>query len=411
MTRRDVGAPARDALARRLSTAVGGLSERPAGPAYVVDLEAFDANAADLARRAGGTPIRIASKSVRIPALLTRALALPAFRGVLAYSLAEALFLHRTGVCDDLVLGYPVVDRTALAALLTDESAAGAITLMTDDPAQLDVVDQVRASLPGSPRTTVRVAIDIDAGLRRFGQHLGPKRSPLHELADVVRFAEHVLARPGFRLVGVMTYEGQVAGVPDTVPTQRAKSAVVRKMKSASVRQLDERRHEVAAALSPLVELEFWNSGGTGSLETSAVAPVTELAAGSGLLVPHLFDHYRSFDAEPAAFLGVPVVRRPSASAVTVAGGGFIASGAIGADRAPLPWAPAGLALTSMEGAGEVQTPLTGPGTERLRVGDLVWFRHAKAGEPAEHVRQAHLVQGEQVVDTVATYRGLDQVW
>ncbi|MDP3892754.1 alanine racemase [Nocardioides sp.] len=408
---RGPGARARDDLARRLSTAVGALPERPPGPAYVVDLDAFDANAADLARRAGGTPVRIASKSVRVPALLARALALPPFHGVLAYSLAEALFLHRSGVSDDLVLGYPVVDRTALAALLADEAAASAITLMTDDPAQLDVVDEVRASLPGQPDTPVRVAIDVDAGLRRLGQHLGPKRSPLHDISDVVRYAEHVLARPGFRLVGVMTYEGQVAGVPDAVPGQRAKSAVVRKMKAASVRQLDERRHAVAAALAPLVDLELWNSGGTGSLETSAVPPVTELAAGSGLLVPHLFDHYRSFTAEPAAFLGVPVVRRPSASTVTVAGGGLIASGPVAADRAPVPWAPAGLSLTGMEGAGEVQTPLTGPGTNGLRIGDLVWFRHAKAGEPAEHVRQVHLVQGDAVVDTVPTYRGLDQAW
>jgi D-serine deaminase-like pyridoxal phosphate-dependent protein len=128
----------------------------------------------------------------------------------------------------------------------------------------------------------------------------------------VVALARAVLERPGVALVGVMTYEGQVAGVPDAVPGSRARSAAVRAVKAASVRQLRERRAEVAAALSELVELEFWNAGGSGSVETSAADPVvTEVTAGSGLLGPALFDHYRSFRPRPAAFFGVPVVRRP----------------------------------------------------------------------------------------------------
>lgn len=401
----------RDALARRLTAAVARLDPAP-GPRYVVDLDAFDANAADLRRRAGGTPIRVASKSVRVPALLRRVLALDGFHGVLAYTLAEALHLHATGVSDDIVLGYPSVDGASLAALLRDEAAAAAITLMTDDPAHLDVVDRVRASLPDQPTTTVRIAIDIDAGLRLGpAGHVGPKRSPLFDIDDVVRFADHVVGRAGFALVGVMTYEGQVAGVPDAVPGQRAKSAVIRRLKSTSVTRLDDRRRALAAALAERVTLEFWNSGGTGSIETSTVAPVTEVAAGSGLLVPHLFDHFRSFRPRPAAYLGFPVVRRPNAGTATVAGGGLIASGATGKDRSPVPWAPAGLQLTGHEGAGEVQTPLTGPGAAALRIGDLVWFRHGKAGEPAEHVQQVHLVSGTGVVDSVPTYRGLGHCW
>ena len=104
-----------------------------------------------------------------------------------------------------------------------------------------------------------------------------------------------------------MTYEGQVAGVPDGVPGQRARSLVVRRMKSLSLSQLEARRAEIAAALGEVVELEFWNGGGSGSVEASADDPVvTEIAAGSGLLVPGLFDHYQSFDPRPAAFFGGP---------------------------------------------------------------------------------------------------------
>jgi D-serine deaminase-like pyridoxal phosphate-dependent protein len=416
----DVAAGARSTtgrhhLARRLTDAVAGL-EDPATPLVLVDLDAFDANADDLVRRAAGTPVRVASKSLRVPALLERALAHDGFAGVLAYTLREALWLADQGISDDIVLGYPSVDRGALRRLLADERALATVTLMVDDPAHLDLVDEQRRGVGaaegahGTP--DVRVAIDIDAGLRLGRSHVGPKRSPLHDPAEVVRFARHVVDRPGFRLVGVMTYEGQVAGVPDEVPHQRAKSMVVRRLKSASMTQLADRRGAIARQLSTVVDLEFWNGGGSGSIEATAADPaVTEVAAGSGLLVPTLFDHYQSFEPRPAAFFGVPVVRRPSDGIVTVAGGGFVASGPTGKDRAPTPWAPPGLHLTGLEGAGEVQTPLTGPTAAELSIGDWVWFRHAKSGELAEHTNVVHLVSGDRVVDTVPSYRGLGCAW
>jgi D-serine deaminase-like pyridoxal phosphate-dependent protein len=399
---------ARNRLWARLSTAVAALDPPPPTPVMVVDLDAFDANAADLTRRASGKPIRVASKSLRVPALIERALARPGFRGVLAYTLREALWLDEQGITDDVVLAYPTVDRAALAELVASPSAASHITLMVDDMAQLDLVDSVRQTHD----VEVRVALDIDAGLRFGGQHVGPKRSPLHDTEDVVRFARQVTERDGFALVGVMTYEGQVAGVPDSVPSQRARSLVVRRLKSASMSQLAERRRVIAQKLAAFTELEFWNAGGSGSVEaTAADRSVTEIAAGSGLLVPGLFDHYQSFKPRPAAFYGLPVTRRPSDTMVTVHGGGFIASGAVGADRAPIPWAPPGLHLTSLEGAGEVQTPLTGHPAALLKIGDLVWFRHAKSGELFEHTTTVRLLAGDGFVDEVPTYRGCGRAW
>jgi D-serine deaminase-like pyridoxal phosphate-dependent protein len=395
---------ARHHLARRLNAALAG-DESATTPMVVVDLEAFDANANDLVRRAGNKPVRLASKSLRIPALMHRALAVRGFAGVLAYSLREALWLVREGVTDDAVMGYPTVDRGALRALLADADARSRVTLMVDDPAHLALVEAC-GEVAG-----VRVAIDIDAGLRMGRSHVGPKRSPLHDTSEVVAFAQDVLAR-GFSLVGVMTYEGQVAGVPDDVPNQRARSLVVRKLKAASVAQLEERRTEIAQGLREVVDLEFWNGGGSGSVESTVADPVvTEVAAGSGLLVPGLFDHYESFEPRPAAFYGLPVVRRPGGGLATVAGGGFVASGASGKDRLPIPWAPPDLHLTSLEGAGEVQTPLTGPGARLLQIGDWVWFRHAKSGELAEHTNLVHLLEGESIVDTVPSYRGLGLAW
>lgn len=393
----------RNRLWARLNGAVEAYDAPLPTPLAVVDLDAFDANADDLVRRAAGKPIRVASKSVRVPDLLRRVLARDGFQGVLAYTLTEALWLEEEGVSDDLLVAYPTVDRAALTRLVASPRAAGRITLMVDDVAHLDVVDSVRSSTA----VPVRVAIDVDAGLRMGPQHVGPKRSPLHDAAGVLALARAIADRPGFRLVGVMTYEGQVAGLQDMVPTAKARSVIVRGLKTASVRQLAVRRREVADALATITDLEFWNAGGSGSVETSGSDPVvTEIAAGSGLLVPTLFDHYRSFAPRPAAFYALPVTRRPSPDVATVHGGGFIASGPAGPDRLPTPWAPSGLSVTTLEGVGEVQTPLVGRAAGMLRIGDLVWFRHAKSGELFEHVTTAHLLAGDALVGAATTYRG-----
>lgn len=392
----------RSRLSRRLTDAVAAHGP-VATPLLVVDLDAFDANAGDLVRRAAGKPIRVASKSLRVPALLQRALAHDGFAGVLGFTLAEAMWLVEHAITDDVVLGYPTVDRLALDRLLDDPEAAARITLMVDQEAHLDLIDSVRRGR----NTTIRLALDIDAGLRMGPQHIGPKRSSLYDPPAVSDLARRVAARPGFRLVGVMTYEGQVAGVPDRVPRKRARSLAVRRIKQASLAQLAVRRREIADALAQVTELEFWNGGGSGSVEaTSSDAVVTEVAAGSGLLVPTLFDHYDSFEPRPAAFFALPVTRRPSDQVVTVHGGGLIASGAAGKDRLPTPWLPPGLHLTGLEGAGEVQTPLTGKGTGTLTIGDLVWFRHAKSGELFEHGRTVQLLSGSAFIDEVTTYRG-----
>ncbi|MCD6639222.1 MAG: amino acid deaminase/aldolase [Nocardioides sp.] len=398
----------RNRLWSRLDGAVRHHPQPLATPLAVVDLDAFDRNAHDLAARAGGKPIRVASKSLRVPALISRALSHEGFQGVLAYTVAEALFLHASGVCDDILVAYPSADVGAMTRLLASPEALASITVMVDDPAHLDLVDRARQGSDAE----VRVALDLDAGLRVAGQHIGPKRSPLFDVDDVVRLARTVQDRPGFRLVGVMTYEGQVAGVPDDVPSQRARSLAVRGIKRASLAQLHHRRRAIADALRDVAPLELWNAGGSGSIQATASDPeVTELAAGSGLLVPSLFDHYQSFRPRPAAFFGLRVTRCPAPGLVTVHGGGLIASGPTGPDRAPVPWAPPGLSLTGMEGAGEVQTPLTGAPAASLRIGDLVWFRHAKSGELFEHVRDVHLLQGERFVDAVPSYRGCDQAF
>jgi D-serine deaminase-like pyridoxal phosphate-dependent protein len=360
-------------------------------PLAALDLGTLDANAADLVRRAGGTPVRVASKSVRCRWVLERVLRLPGFRGVMAYSLREAAWLVRSGVTD-VLMGYPSGDRAALAAL-ADPTVAAAVTLMIDDPAQVRLVQECA---PGVP---VRVCLDVDASLRLGRIHLGVRRSPIRTPAQAAALAAAAVAA-GLRVVGLMFYEAQIAGLQDT-------SAAVRFMKRRSAAELARRRHVVVAAVEEVVgALEIVNSGGSGSLEVSIADDcVTEVSAGSGLYVPALFDRYDAFEPRPSLYFALPVVRRPSPDIATLFGGGYLASGPAGKDRLPTPATP-GLELLGTEGAGEVQTPVRGPGAAALEIGDRVWFRHAKAGELCERFEVIHVVRGGAVTESVPTYRG-----
>ena len=168
----------------------------------------------------------------------------------------------------------------------------------------------------------MRVALDVDAGLRIGRQHVGPEAVAALRHPRRRRAGPHGAATaPGFHLVGVMTYEGQVAGVPDDVPEQRARSLVVRRLKAASAgpagRPPPRARRRARAG---------WSSSSSGTpagRDPSRRRPPTRSSPrsppGSGLLVPALFDHYRSFEPRPAAYFGLPVTRRPSPQVATVA--------------------------------------------------------------------------------------------
>ncbi|MFF0452665.1 alanine racemase [Nocardia africana] len=367
-------------------------------PLAALDLSALRANAADLVRRARGVPIRVASKSVRCRAVLEEVLGQRftgrgGFAGIMSYSLREALWLAGHGA-RDILLGYPSVDRSALADLAADATLLDSITLMVDDVAQLDLI---RAAVGGGG-ISPRVCLDVDASLRIGPLHLGVRRSPIRTPEQAERLAR-VARERGFRVVGVMTYEAQIAGLPDTNPA-------VRLVKRLSAAEIGTRRAQVLEAVRSVAgELEIVNSGGSGSIEVSvAASEVTEVTAGSGLYVPTLFDGYRAFTPRPALYFALPVLRRPAAEIATVFAGGYIASGPAGASRVPKPVWPKGLRLIGTEGAGEVQTPFTGAAD--LAVGDRVWMRHAKAGELCERFDAIHIVDADDRRTTVPTYRG-----
>jgi D-serine deaminase-like pyridoxal phosphate-dependent protein len=384
-------------------------------PLAVVDLDAFDRNADDLVRRAAGRPIRVASKSVRCRFLIERVLRRDGFAGVMSYSLPEALWLAREWAGTDLaqvdiLVAYPTVDHTALRALAADDHARGLVTIMVDSVAQLDLVT---AAL-GSGHPEIRVCLELDVSWRpllgRDIAHIGARRSPVFSPSQAGALAAAIRARPGFRLVGLMGYEGQIAGLGDHPVGKPLIGALLRWMQPRSAHELAARRAAAVREIEPLADLEFVNGGGTGSIELTGLdSSVTEVAAGSGLIGSTLFDTYQRFTPSPAVMFALPVVRKPRRRTATLFSGGYIASGPTGRDRSPTPYLPVGLSLIGTEGAGEVQTPVNGRAAKDLRVGDRVWLRHTKAGELAERFTEYHVLTGDRVTATVPTYRGEGQ--
>ena len=373
-------------------------------PFALVDLDAMWANGRELLARAQGTPIRVASKSVRCRALLAAILERdPGFRGLMTFTLAESLWLHGHGF-RDLLLAYPSADRGALAELAALDSGDAPI-LMVDSVEGLDLIE---AAAGAGPRP-LRVCIDLDVGWWPLGGRLkvGAKRSPLRTPEDARALAQEIVRRPRFELAALMGYEAHIAGLGDRPLGKRLQGPLIRLMKRLSAAEIAERRAAVVAAVREVAPVAIVNGGGTGSIHTTRREPaVTEITAGSGFFAPTLFDRYSDFELTPAAMFAMPVVRRPGGATATLLGGGYHASGAAGRDRLPAPYLPRGLRLDPQEGAGEVQTPVSGAAAASLRIGGRVYLRHAKAGELCERFNSLHLVSGGEIVDVVPTYRG-----
>ncbi|WP_215796378.1 amino acid deaminase/aldolase [Paludibacterium paludis] len=372
-------------------------------PLAFVDLDVFDANARAMAERTSGKPIRVAGKSVRCRALLERVLcAQHGMKGVLCFHPDEAVFLFGKGL-DDFLVAYPSLRQDSLRRVAEAVARGATIRLMVDHLAQAKLADRIARDAG----VILPLCMDIDMSLSLPGLHAGVRRSPLSDETRALALYREIARLRHVRLEGVMGYEAQVAGVGDAQPGRPARNALVRFCKRLSRSLARERRARVVAALREAgAPVTLVNGGGSGSLASTAADPcVTEIGAGSGLFAPHLFDAYREAVWRPAAGFVLEVARIPGPGFVTCGGGGYVASGPSAPDRLPRPWLPEGLALLPLEGAGEVQTPLSGD-VGGLEPGDKVFFRHAKAGELCERFNELVLIQAGKVVGRVPTYRG-----
>ncbi|HLI87512.1 MAG TPA: amino acid deaminase/aldolase [Ktedonobacteraceae bacterium] len=373
-------------------------------PFAYLDLDLLAQNIREIARRAGGKRIRLASKSLRSVAVIKRIMAAnPIFQGIMCFTAPEALYLASQGI-DDLLIGYPIWHAGQVAAVARATEAGAHITLMVDCIEHVEQVEKVARECG----VRLPLCIDIDMASDLPGLHFGVWRSPLRSAGQVRPVIERIMASPHVWLDGIMGYEAQIAGVGDRYAGQRMKNALVYWLKRRS-------QHEIAGRRAMLVRLikeyapslRFVNGGGTGSIATTRMEEViTEITVGSGFYSPALFDNYRDFRYQPAAGYAIEIVRHPRPSIYTCQGGGYIASGSAGPDKQPQPYLPRGARLTTNEGAGEVQTPIIYTGPQRLDLGDPIFMRHAKAGELCERFTHLLLISKGSIVEEVTTYRG-----
>ena len=354
-------------------------------------------------------PIRVASKSLRCRALLERILGRDErFAGLMTFTLPETLWLAEQGF-EDLLLAYPTADTGALGelALRSVANPAGAPIVMVDCVEHLDAIESVL----GAGAAPVRVCIDVDAGWWALGGRIkvGPKRSPVHTVEQAVALAREIERRPQIELAALMAYEGQIAGVGDQPPGRRLRGAAIRFMQRRSAAELAERRAAIVAAMREFAELAIVNGGGTGSLElTGAEEAVTEVDRRLRLLRPRPLRPLQPLHASPpppASRCRSCASRRPGVA--TALGGGYLASGSGDPARLPAPWLPAGPRARPRGGRRRGADAAARPTPPRdLAIGDRVYMRHAKAGELCERFDSLHLVEGDEIVDVVPTYRG-----
>jgi D-serine deaminase-like pyridoxal phosphate-dependent protein len=373
-------------------------------PFAFIDWSNFEKNIQSVIQRANGKKIRLASKSIRSIEVMRRIFSShDLFQGIMAYHPGEAVFLSKSGF-DDILMGYPVYSKKYIQLILDEVKRGKSIVFMIDSIEHIQAIQDVA----GEMNITAEICIDLDMSTRFPFLHFGVHRSPLNTPEQAVDLYHKIKQFKNVQLAGIMGYEAQIAGVGDANSSGIFKNMAVRLMKQYSARQLAVRREKtVEALMKEGANLRIVNGGGTGSLETTHQENcVNEVTVGSAFFSPGLFDHYLNFHHYPAAGFALEITRQPKTNIFTCHGGGYVASGEVGLLKQPIPYLPESIKPIPLEGFGEVQTPILYEGTLDLKVGDPLFFRHAKAGELGEHFNEYNILETSGRVSKVKTYRG-----
>ena len=365
----------------------------PKAPSAWLDMDALDHNTKLVNQKTKSVQLRLATKSIRsIDVLHYIKDKSPNFIGLMSYTADESVYLLENGF-DNILCAYPTLDAKSVAATVDFTKQGATMIWMIDRPENVDVLNEVAKAND----VIIDVCIDINMSMPLPKLYFGTKRSALMSIKDVKKLLKHIKKCRHINVSAAMGYEAQIAGLPEHLPGKTVLSPAIRLLKNRSQKQVSKRRRSIVDYLKKQgYTLKLVNGGGSGSMDfTSSQPEVSEITVGSAYYKPAYFDYMDSMhEFQPAAGFVLPVTRQPEKGVITCHGGGFIASGATGADKAPVIHYPKHLSLLNDEGFGEVQTPMaigkTGNDDEmpRLRIGDVVWCRHAKAGELCEHFNE-----------------------
>ncbi len=170
-------------------------------PLMLVNMDAFDANLAIFAAiaRQEKKTIRLATKSVRVPALIKHCLEFQpdVFKGLMCFSVEEAVFLASELDLDDMLIAYPTVQRSDIesaAHLIIDLKKA--VYLMVDSVEHVVCLDEMwrevlssrcvtqsgttSPAFPLAEEHMLPVCIDVDMSFRIHSLHVGAHRLSHH---------------------------------------------------------------------------------------------------------------------------------------------------------------------------------------------------------------------------------------
>ncbi|MHA1688073.1 MAG: alanine racemase [Promethearchaeota archaeon] len=371
-------------------------------PMVICDLDAFNNNLELVGKylRKTGKKLRLCTKSVRVPELITKVNKQDFVSGVFTYNSAETLFLAEKHGIKDILMGYPTASRVDAQELCQATKIEGTrISVMADSVFHLDLLEEAASS----QEVKLDVLLEVDVADHFLGINVGVLRSPLREPEQVVKLAREIKKRKHLRFKGFMAYEAQNASLGDD-------KFLYRYLKKRSRPKVDAQRAAVMKALkeNDLIEEDFIvNGGGSGCVQETAADPtITEIGIGSLLFKSHVFDPIESLNEFiPSLYFVLQIVRKPCENYVTAFSGGYVSSGV---KAQPQVFLPKGLVPTEREGFGEVQTPFKyNPKKLTLHLGDPIFCRFGKAGEPLTRFNEIHVYSDEKMIgNTYLTYRG-----
>jgi D-serine deaminase-like pyridoxal phosphate-dependent protein len=343
--------------------------------------------------------LRLCTKSVRVPELVKFVESQKFVNGIFTFNSAEVLFYAKEYNVKDILLGYPIYSNIDAEELCKAAKVEGvSVSVMVDDVKQIQLLE-THAS---ENNVHLNLIIEIDVSYRFISQTIGVLRSPLKQIDEILQLAQIIEDADTLSLRGIMGYEAQNASLGDN-------KLLYRYVKGKSREYVNTMRDDIVNNLIDAgYSLELVNGGGSGCFQENLEEPsITEIGIGSLLFKPHIFDTINSLDEfNPSLFFVLQVIRKPQKNIITTFSGGYVSSGA--GRSPPKPVLPEGLKTLKFEGFGEVQTPFKyNPKQIGLDLGDPIFCRFAKAGEPLEHFNEVYIYSKGEIIDTYKTYRGL----
>jgi D-serine deaminase-like pyridoxal phosphate-dependent protein len=370
-------------------------------PLVVCDIDAFNQNLERVGEflRTSKKSMRLCTKSVRVPELIKIVEEKDFVNGIFTYNSAETLFFAENYKIRDILLGYPTTSPIDIEELCRAASIEGVeISVMIDSKYHINQLEKAAIR----HNVEFNILIELDVADHFLGQNVGVLRSPLRNSEDIIKLARDIEKCKNLKYRGIMGYEAQNASLGDT-------SVFIRWIKKRSRKHVNELREKVVNSLiSEGLEPEVVNGGGSGCFQETAIEPsITEIGIGSLLFKSHIFDSIISLqEFIPSLFFVLQVVRKPKENIITCFSGGYVSSGSVRAH--PIVIKPNNLKSFKNEEFGEVQTPLKfNPKKITLDLGDPIFCRFGKAGEPLEHFNDVNIFSKGTFVDKYYTYRGL----